>query len=98
MKYPEHVVVNLGTAGSEKSWVIPANAKKLTIQNREGDTTILYYFVSNANGGGPGQDGNYFTLQAGSAKTFDALFDGGETLYLQAVTNSNRNIEIEYAL
>jgi hypothetical protein len=97
MKYQPHVVINLAIAGTEYSWQIPANAKKVTIQNREGDTNVLYYFVSNANGGGPGQDGNYFTLQAGSAKTFDAVF-AGQTLYLQGVTNNNRNVEIELAI
>ena len=70
MTVQPHAVVALTTAGTEYSWTIPSGASMLTIQCREGDTAIEYYFKSNANGGGPGQDGNYFSLQPGNAKTF----------------------------
>lgn len=97
MTVQAHVVLNLPSAATEYSWTIPAGAQMLTIQNREGDTNILYYFKSNANGGGPGQDGNYFTLVAGNAKTFQGNWNAGQAIYFQAVTNANKNVEIEYA-
>jgi hypothetical protein len=97
MTVQEHVLILLTSAATEYSWVIPAGAQTITLQNREGDTEILYYFKSNANGGGPGQDGHYFTLQPGNAKTFNAIWNAGQTIYFQSVTNSNRNVEIEYA-
>jgi hypothetical protein len=94
--YQPHVIIALGTAGTEKSWTAPAGAREVTFQNREGDTNILYYFKANANGGGPGQDGNYFTLQAGSAKTFN-MINSGQVFYFQAVGNNSRNLELEFA-
>jgi hypothetical protein len=92
-----HVVLNLPLAATEYSFAIPAGAQQLTFQNREEDTDLYYYFKSNAQGGGPGQDGNYFTLRAGNAKTLQGHWNNGQTIYFQAVTNTNRNIEIEYA-
>ena len=97
MTVQPHVLIPLTSPATEYSWVIPAGAQCITIQNREGDTEIFYYFKSNANGGGPGQDGKYFTLQPGNAKTFNANWNAGQTIYFQSVTNSNRNLEIEYA-
>lgn len=97
MTVQPHVILNLPTPNTEESFVIPAGAQCLTIQNREGDTEILYYFKSSANGGGPGKDGNYFTLQPGNAKTWNANWNGGQTIYFQSIANSNRNVEIEYA-
>jgi hypothetical protein len=94
MTLQPHVLISLGTAGSEKSWTLPANTKTFTIQNREGDTNVIYYFSSTANA----PTGNaYFSLQGGSAKTFQGSF-GGQTIYFQAVGNANRNLEIEYQL
>jgi hypothetical protein len=97
MTVQPHVLIALTSPSTEYSWVIPAGAQCITIQNREGDTEILYYFKSNANGGGPGHDGNYFTLQPGNAKTWNANWNAGQTIYFQSVTNSNKNVEIEYA-
>ena len=97
MTVQPHVLIPLTTASTEYSWVIPAGAQCITFQNREGDTAILYYFKSNANGGGPGQDGHYFTLQPGNAKTFNANWNAGQTIYFQGLSNSGRNVEKEYA-
>ena len=97
MTVQPHVTLNLPLASTEYSWTIPAGAQCITFQNREEDTDIQYYFKSNANGGGPGKDGNYFTLRAGNAKTFNANWNGAQVIYFQAVTNTNRNVEIEYA-
>jgi hypothetical protein len=97
MTVQPHVTLNLPQASTEYSWAIPAGAQMITIQNREEDTDILYYFKSKANGGGPGQDGNYFTLRAGNAKTFPGHWNSGQAIYFQAVTNANRNVEIEFA-
>ena len=94
MKFQPHVLIALGNAGTEQSWEIPGGAKQVTIQNREGDTGIIYYFSSTA--GSP--TGNaYFTLPAGYTKLFTAPFDG-QTMYFQAVTNNGKNLEIEYAI
>jgi hypothetical protein len=98
MTVQPHKILALTLASTEYSWTIPAGAQMLTIQNREGDTELLYYFKSNANGGGPGQDGNYFSLQPGNAKTFQGHWNDAQVIYFQAVTNANRNVEIEYAL
>lgn len=97
MTVQPHVTLNLLLASTEYSWTIPAGAQMITIQNREEDTDIQYYFKSKANGGGPGQDGNYFTLRAGNAKTFAGNWNVGQVMYFQAVTNANRNVEIEFA-
>jgi hypothetical protein len=94
MKLQPHVLIPLGTAGSEQSWAIPATTKFFTIQNREADTNVIYYFSSTAS---EPTGGAYFTLQGGSAKTFEGTFDA-QTIYFQAVTNSSRNLEIEYQL
>ena len=94
MKLQPHVLIPLGTAGSEQNWAIPANTKTFTIQNREGDTSVIYYFSSTASAP---TGGAYFTLQAGSAKTFNGSFDA-QTIYFQAVGNNSRNLEIEYQL
>ena len=91
--YQPHVLLNLGTAGSEVSWTAPAGAREVTIQNREGDTNVIYYFSSSS--GSP--TGNaYFTLQAGSAKTFN-MINQGQVFYFKAVSNNNKNVEIEFA-
>lgn len=97
MTLKPHVLIALTAPSTEYSWPIPAGAQTITIQNREEDTDILYYFKSNANGGGPSQDGRYFTLRAGNAKTFNAVWNAGQSIYFQSVSNSNRNVEIEYA-
>lgn len=94
MKLQPHVLIPLGTPGSEQSWTIPANTKTFTIQNREGDTNVIYYFASTT---GEPTGNAYFTLQAGDGKTFNGSFDA-QVIYFQAVTNSSRNLEIEYQL
>lgn len=95
MTIQPHVLVALGTAGTEQSWQIPAKTKKFTIQNKEGDTNIIYYFASS--GGNPNPAGASFTLLSGSEKTFEGLFDG-QTIYFQAVSSNNKNVVIEYYL
>lgn len=93
-----HVTLNLPLAAHEYSWTIPAGAQSINFQNREGDTVIEYYFTSNANGGGPGQDGNYWTLNPGNSKYLVGPWNAGQVIYFQAVGNTNRNLEIEYAI
>jgi hypothetical protein len=97
MTVQPHVTINLASAATEYSWTIPPGAQVLTFQIREGDTDLLYYFKANANGGGPGHDGNYFTLRQGNAKTFNAVWNPGQVIYFQGVSNANRNVEIEFA-
>ena len=95
MTIQPHVLISLGTAGSEHSWQIPANTKKFTFQNKEGDTDVIYYFASSGNN--PNPAGAYFTLLSGSEKTFEGSFSG-QTMYFQAVTNNNKNVVIEFQL
>jgi|SRR5579871_673589 len=98
MTFRPHVILNLPLAATEYSWTIPAGAQQVSIQNREEDTDLYYYFKSNAQGGGPGQDGNYWTVRQGNAKTLPGHWNTSQVIYFQSVANANRNIEIEYAV
>jgi len=91
-RIPQHQTVALTTHATEYSIAIPAAAGNVSFQVREGDTALKYYFSST--GGNP-TGGKYLTLQAGASKQISGVV-GAFTLYVQAVTNDGKNLEVEY--
>ena len=87
---PNIVNLTLGVAGTESSTVLPVNTVKFTITERNSEK-LQFSFTS-------GQSGtNYITVKRGvTREEKDLEFTSAQTLYVQAPSKDNAEVEILY--
>lgn len=86
--YPTIANVAMTTGGTEYSYTIPANTKKILFKERSGGNSVKFCFTASASAT------TYVTLPAGSTKYLEGAWLTGLTLYFQSA-NSGLVLELE---